>query len=370
MQVKNKVNLPKLTVVIPTFNEAGNISIIVEKIEATLLSKDFEVLFVDDNSDDGTIEAIKMLESKKSNVSMLLRVGRRGLAGACIEGILASKSDLIAVMDCDLQHDEKKLSEMLSRFNSNPNLDLIVGSRHFDEGKVTTGLSTIRQIGSRLAIWSTQKSLGIKTKDPMSGFFMVRKLSVMPIINNLQHNGFKILADMIASSKGKWEIQEIDYEFKSRQSGKSKMDFRVVFELLGLILSHLSFGLLSIRFILFGIVGFSGIFVQLLSTFVLYSILDFPFLQSHIASIGIAMTSNFSLNNLLTYKDRSLLGKNYLKGLLSFYLICSAGALANVAIADFIFKNIGLWVLASVTGSLLGAIWNFVFSSIFTWKTR
>ena len=370
MQVRNKFSLPKLTVIIPTFNEVENINIMVEKLEATFVSKNFEILFVDDNSDDGTIEAIKILESRKPNISLLLRVGRRGLAGACIEGIIAAKSDLIAVMDCDLQHDEKKLPEMLSKFNAKPNLDLIVGSRYSDDGKVAGGLSAIRKTGSRFAIWSAQKALGIKIKDPMSGFFMLRKLSVMPIINNLQPNGFKILADMIASSKGKWEIEEVGYEFKSRQSGKSKMDLRVAFELLGLILSHLSFGLLSIRFILFGIVGFSGIFVQLISTFFLFSILGLHFLQSHIFSIGIAMTSNFFLNNLLTYKDRSLLGKNYLKGLLSFYLICSAGALANVAVANFIFENLGLWVLASLAGALLGAVWNFVFSSIFTWKTR
>ncbi len=370
MPTRNKNASKKLTVVIPTFNEVENIRIIVEKIEQTLSPKDFKVLFVDDNSDDGTAEVIKELETEKSHVSLLSRFGRRGLAGACIEGIFAAKSNLVAVMDCDLQHDETKLLKMLSKLEKNPNLDLIVGSRYFDDGKVEGGLSRIRQIGSRLAIWSTQTFLGIKVKDPMSGFFMVRRSTMMPIINKLQPNVFKILADMIASSKGKWKIEEVGYEFKERQSGESKMSIGVAFELLGLILSHLSFGLLSIRFILFGIVGFSGIFVQLFSTFIFFSVLGLPFLQSHISSVVIAMTSNFSLNNLLTYKDRSLLGKNYFKGLISFYLICSAGALANVAIADFIFENIGLWLVASLAGALLGAVWNFIFSSIFTWKTR
>ncbi len=370
MHVTKGNRSPKLTVVIPTFNEVKNITVVVEKIEAILHPYEFDILFVDDNSDDGTIEVIRELETKKTNVLMLLRVGRRGLAGACIEGILTSKSDLIAIMDCDLQHDEKKLVEMMSKFKKDPKLDLVVGSRHFDDGKAKEGLSTLREIGSKLAIWATQISLGIKVKDPMSGFFMVKRSSVIPLIENLQPNGFKILADLIASSGKKWKIEEIGYEFKKRQSGESKMNLVVVFELLALILSHLSFGLLSIRFILFGIVGFSGIFVQLISTFFLLSVLGLPFLQAHILSIFVAMTSNFSLNNLLTYQDRSLFGRNYFKGLVSFYIVCSAGALANVAVADFIFKALNMWVLASVSGAFLGAIWNFVFSSIFTWKTR
>ena len=360
----------KLTVVVPTFNEFQNIQAIVEKIEVTLSKVDFEILFVDDNSDDGTIDAIKSLELRNERVSLLLRVGRRGLAGACIEGILSAKSDFVAVIDCDMQHDETKFLDMLSRFDENSNLDLVVGSRHSDEGEVAGGLSEIRAFGSNLAIWITQKLLRIKVKDPMSGFFMVKKMSVMPIIKNLQPNGFKILADMIASSKNQWNIEEVGYTFKKRKSGESKMNLTVALELLGLILSHLSFGWLSIRFVLFAFVGVSGVFVQLLSTFFLLHALGLPFLQSHILSIIIAMTSNFSLNNLLTYKDRSLVGPKYFKGLLSFYLICSAGALANIAVADFIFRNVGIWLLASISGALIGAIWNFIFSSIFTWRTR
>ena len=363
-------NKKNLTVVVPTFNELQNIKLIVEKLEMTLSTVDFEILFVDDNSDDGTIEMIKSLEIKNPRVSLLLRVGRRGLAGACIEGILSAKSDLVAVIDCDMQHDETKLLDMFSKFNENPNLDLIVGSRHSGKGKVAGGLSEIRKIGSQLAIWSTKKFLRINVTDPMSGFFMVKKTSVMPFIKNLQPNGFKILADMIACSRSKWAIEEVGYTFKKRQSGESKMSLAVALELIGLILSHLSFGFLSIRFILFAFVGLSGIFVQLLSTFLLLYFFYIPFLQAHILSILIAMTSNFSLNNLMTYKDRSLVGRKYFRGLFSFYLICSAGALANVAVADFIFNNIGVWILASISGALLGAIWNFIFSSIFTWKTR
>jgi len=370
MQEKLRMNLPQLTIIVPTFNEVQNIDVVVKKLEETLSSLDFEIIFVDDNSDDGTADAVRHLEEQKPFVSLLLRVGRRGLAGACIEGMIAAKSSLVAVMDCDLQHDETKLLAMFSKFKHDQSLDLVIGSRHSDEGKANGGLSLVREIGSKSAIRLTQKTLNIEVKDPMSGFFMIKKSSVMPLMNKLQPNGFKILADILASSRGDWKIEEVGYEFKRRHYGESKMNVAVAFELLGLILSHLSFGFFSIRFILFGIVGFSGIFVQLFSTFFFLSVAGIPFLQAHVISIVIAMTSNFSFNNLLTYKDRSLFGRNYVKGLLSFYLICSAGALANVAIADFIFDSIGLWPVASVAGAVLGAVWNFMFSSIFTWKTR
>ena len=132
-------------------------------------------------------------------------------------------------------------------------------------------------------------------------------------------------------------------------------------------LSHLSYSLLSVRFIYLQCSA-SGIFVQLLSTYVLFKLLGISFLNSQILSVFIAMTSNYYFNNIITYKDRALLGKNYLKGLFSFYLICSIGALANVAFADFVFKNLEIWVVASILGALLGAIWNFIINSTFTWK--
>ena len=148
------------------------------------------------------------------------------------------------------------------------------------------------------------------------------------------------------------------------------MSLIVAIELFALILSHLSYSLLSVRFILFAMVGASGIFVQLLSTYVLFKLLGISFLNSQILSVFIAMTSNYYFNNIITYKDRALLGKNYLKGLFSFYLICSIGALANVAFADFVFKNLEIWVVASILGALLGAIWNFIINSTFTWKIK
>ena len=111
----------------------------------------------------------------------------------------------------------------------------------------------------------------------MSGFFMVRRKSIFPIIQKLQPDGFKILADIIACNRGKWVIKEIGYTFRKREAGNSKMNFSVLLELIALIVSHLSFRYLSMRFVMFGMVGTSGIIVQVLSTFILITFLDYNF---------------------------------------------------------------------------------------------
>ena len=363
-------NILSLTIIIPTFNEVDNIEEIIKRIQLTLFNINYKILFIDDNSADGTANRIKKIQELDNKIDLIVRFGRRGLASACIEGILHSKSDLIVVMDCDLQHDEKIIPEMYDFFKKHPKLDLVIGSRHIDKGKASTGFSKIRDIGSRVAIKLTNSLLNINISDPMSGFFMLKRSSILSSVEKLQHSGFKILADILALNRGKLNIKEIGYKFRKRLSGESKMSFKIVIELIALILSHLSFRLLSVRFILFGIVGTSGILVQLFSTFILMNIAEFGFLLAHILSVMIAMTSNFTLNNFITFNEKSLLGTNYFRGLISFYIVCSVGALLNVAVADFLFSNLGIWVIASLIGALLGALWNFMLSSIFTWQIR
>ncbi len=366
MKITNEI----LTVIIPTYNEVGNIDNAINKISKALDGYNFRFLFVDDNSDDGTLKKINKFKSIQSNVDLIVRVGRRGLSGACIEGILNAKTPYIAIMDCDLQHDENLLKKMLNAFINDTNLDLVIGSRHTKKGSAKKGFSFVRELGSKLAIKFTKIILRINVSDPMSGFFMVKRSSIISKINKLQPNGFKILTDIIATNRNKLVIRELGYEFKKRHSGSSKMSVLVVLELIGLILSHLTLGIISVRFFLFGLVGFSGIFVQLISTYFLLKIINFSFFYSHLISIIITMTSNFFLNNALTFKDHSLIGRSFLRGLMSFYIICSIGAFANIAVAEKLFSNIEIWYFASFIGALVGALWNFIFSSIFTWKIR
>ena len=359
---------PNLSVIIPCFNEVQNIAPMIAQLEATLTGKTWEVVFVDDDSPDGTADEVRRHMQDRPNVRLVHRIGRRGLSGACIEGILSSTADLIAVMDADLQHDETKLLDMMDAFALQAELDICIGSRNTKDGSSGDGLSALRAWGSGLATRFSRFVLGLNVTDPMSGFFMVRRQSFNVIALDLQKQGFKILADMLSLSKGQWAVQEIPYIFKKRQHGESKMDSAIAFELMGLLVTRLTAGLLPVRFVLFLMVGASGVFVQYFANLVLLSGLGWPPTTATICGVVAAMTSNFWLNNLLTYRDRALHGLAMLRGLFSFYAICALGAVANVSVVGFVFEHTQLLWLATLAGASIAAVWNFMFSSFVTWR--
>ena len=360
-------NLTDLTVVVPCFNEQPNIAPMVEKLTVALQGIDWEVVFVDDNSPDGTADAVREVAQNNSRVRLIHRIGRRGLAGACIEGILSSTAPLAAVIDGDLQHDESKLRDMYDAMQSGA--DIAIGSRNVEGGSAGTGLTAIRKKGSDMANSLAKRLMKIEATDPMSGFFMVRRESFNAIVTDLQTQGFKILADMLAASKGRWKTVEIPYIFRERQHGESKMDSAVTLEFLGLLASRMTGGLMPIRFVLFIMVGLSGVFVQLAAVWLALLVIP-SFAIAQTIGVIVAMTTNFFLNNALTYRDRKLTGTAMLRGLLSFYAVCSVGAVANVGVAELIFRLFPYWAFASVIGAIVGAFWNFLASSLVTWRTR
>ncbi len=361
---------PTLSIVIPTYNEKDNIIIILENLKKVLKSISHEIIFVDDNSPDGTSAVVKDCMKKSSKIRLIHRIGRKGLAGAVIEGIFAANADIVAVMDCDLQHDETKLLDMINLFSRNNSLDIVIGSRFTETGEISEkAFSKIRELGSKATTFIIKKVLNITSTDPLSGFFMVKKESFLKSSENLQTQGFKVLADFLATSGKNIEIKEIGYRFKNRIAGESKMSFLTTLELIGLVLSQILKGRVSIRFILFCMVGLSGIFVQLLITgIVMLLINQFPTSQTF--GIIAAMTSNYFLNNIITFQERKLKSLDLIRGLFSFYLICSLGAFTNIAIATYIFSFSSNWLISSFIGACFGAVWNFTLSSIFTWKSK
>jgi len=359
-----------LTVVVPTFNESANIAALYDLLAQALSGRAWEVVFVDDDSPDGTAETVRLLGAEKPNVRLIHRIGRRGLAGACIEGMLSSVARFVAVIDADLQHDETRLPVMLDLLAGDPALDIVIASRHVDGGSAHLGLSPSRARGSDLATRLAQRALKITASDPMSGFFMVKRTSFHQVVTDLQPQGFKILADMLAASKGRWKQAEVGYVFRSRHAGESKMDSAVVLEFLGLLVSRASGGMVSIRFALFAMVGASGVLVQLAALRLFLLALPEDFVIAQALAVWVAMTTNFWLNNLITYRDRALRGRAFVTGLLSFYAVCSLGALANVGLATWIYDLTGSPELAGISGAVIGALWNFVASSVVTWKAR
>lgn len=358
----------RLSVVVPTFNERDNVEVLFQKLDAALAGVTWEVIFVDDNSPDGTWQVVRDLAGRDPRVRCIRRIGRRGLSGACIEGILAASAPFAAVMDADLQHDETQLAKMLALLESNA-ADLVVGSRYIEGGSADS-FNRQRAGFSSLATAVAKQVLRVEIADPMSGFFMIRRDRFEQLAPQLSTQGFKILLDVVATARGDLRVIEIPYRFGSRLHGESKLDSMVALDFLGLVLAKFSNDILTLRFILFALVGSSGVVVHFVTLFVALKIFDLPFAESQGLAAIVAMTSNFLLNNLFTYRDQRLKGWAILRGLLLFYLVCSVGLLANVGVAFAVYNEHITWWVAGAAGALMGVVWNYAMSGLFVWRKR
>lgn len=358
----------QLSVIVPTFNERDNVTKLFHKLEATLAGLAWEVIFVDDNSPDGTWDVVRGLAESDTRVRCLRRIGRRGLSGACIEGILASSAPYVAVIDADLQHDETQLPRMLALLQSDA-AELVVGSRYVDGGSAESFDSGRLRI-SAAATLLAKRLLGIKIADPMSGFFMIRRDRFEQLAPSLSVQGFKILLDIVATARGQLRTVEVPFVFGTRQHGESKLDSMVALDFLGLVLAKLTRDLVSLRFLLFALVGTFGLAVHLGTLDIAFSLFPYSFAEAQTIAAFAAMTSNFLLNNFLTYRDQRLKGLAIVRGLLLFYLVCGVGLLANVGVAFSIYNQQPIWWLAGAAGALMGVVWNYAVSSLFVWRKR
>lgn len=357
---------PELTVVAPTFNERGNIEELVAKIGAALDGERWEIVFVDDDSSDGTVEALRVLARTDARVRVLHRIGRRGLASAVVEGIQSSSAPFIAVMDADLQHDESILPAMLRKLRDG-NADLVVGSRYAEGGSLGEWSSDrvrLSRLGSTAAKFVTR----VELTDPMSGFFMMSRPAFDGVVRKLSTQGFKILLDIVATGRGRLRVAELPFTFRTREHGDSKLDSAVALDYLSLLVDKTIGRFVPGRFVMFVAVGTLGVVVHVAVLGVGSEILGASFVVAQSVAAVAAMTFNFFLNNSLTYRDRRLRGWGLLGGLLSFYAVCSVGAIANVGIADFLFIENYSWWLAGMAGVLVGAVWNYAATSVFTWR--
>ena len=357
----------ELSVVVPTFKERGNVAELVRRLDASLKGIAWEAIFVDDNSPDGTAAAVKEIANRDIRVRCLRRVGRRGLAGACIEGMLSSAAPFVAVIDADLQHDEKVLPLMLAKLR-NGQADLVAATRYIAGGSAAS-FSEGRGAISRLATRLTHRLVGTPLSDPMSGYFMMRRDRFDEIAPRLSPAGFKILLDIAATAGSKLRIAEQAYSFGERFEGESKFNIQIGVEFLGLLLAKMTGDLVDPRFIFFAIVGTIGLVVHL-TALKLGLILMEPFRAAQVIATLAAMTSNFLLNNELTYRDRRLKGFAMLRGFVLFCLVCSVGVLANVDLASWLYVERPIWWVAGAVGAVMSVLWNYAMSTLFVWRAR
>jgi dolichol-phosphate mannosyltransferase len=359
---------PELSIVVPTLNEAGNIPALVAKLARALDGIHWEVIFVDDDSSDGTPEVVRSLARRDRRVRCVQRINRRGLSSACVEGMLASSAPYLAVMDADLQHDERIVPEMLRLLRSDQ-ADLVVGSRYTKGGSIGDFGKRRARI-SRLATRIATASIRVPVSDPMSGFFMLRSSLFHDTARNLSAIGFKILLDLLASAEQGTRVREVPYQFREREVGSSKLDARAAWDYLLLLLEKTVGRYIPARFLVFSAVGGLGVGVHMAVLAALFKSGTLSFAWSQACAALAAMTFNFALNNVLTYRDQQLRRWAWLRGWATFVLACSIGAAANVGIAEYLFEQQQSWALSALAGIVVGAVWNYAVTSVYTWRAR
>jgi len=356
----------ELTVVLPTYNELENVPVVLAALERALSQVQWEVIFVDDNSPDGTAEFVRGLAARDRRIRLIERIGRRGLSSACIEGMLSTSAPYIAVMDADMQHDESILPKMLQRIRAE-HLDLVVASRNMGDGSMGE-FSRSRVWLSNLGNRVSRLVCHCDISDAMSGFFVIDRTFLQEIVHRLTGTGFKILVDLLASSERPVRVAEVPYRFRNRERGESKLDVNVELEYLFLLIDKMIGNYVPTRFVVFVLVGSIGLLIHLSCLAALYRWAGVDFLVAQATATVVAMTFNFMLNNVVTFRDRRLRGWRILTGLLTFYLACSLGALMNVSFAEFLHKQAIPWYVAGISGTVISSVWNYGVNTILTWR--
>jgi dolichol-phosphate mannosyltransferase len=360
--------MPELTIVVPVYNERENLVPLTSALASALKDIDYEVIFVDDDSPDGTAAAARALAQENPRIRVLHRIGRKGLSPAVVEGVLASSSPLVAVMDGDLQHDESILPAMIQRLREG-GLDIVVGSRHLaggGMGSMAKARVALSRMGERLSHWIC----GAPLSDPMSGYFVMTRSFFQETLSSLSLVGFKILVDLFASSPRPVRFAEVPYIFRMRERGESKLDLLTGVEYLQLLIDKAVRGWIPSNFLLYCFVGGAGVLFNLLLAALLVLKFGFALQDAHFWAAAPTIAFNFFLHNSLTFRSAKLKGFAIVKGLLSYFPACSIGLLAQVAVADNLHARGLSWIIASLAGVAIGSIWNYSMAYLLVWQVR
>ncbi len=372
---------PELSLIICTLNEGAAIRSVITEISDTLAHIPHEIIVVDDNSADNTAAEVLAVAKTRPYVRLHVRTDERGLSSAAIRGWDLARGRYLGVMDGDGQHEPQAILAMAEMIRQGDK-DLVCASRYI--GEVDTGLSFVRDLGSKVATAVTGMVLKVPLSDPMSGCFIMTRAYYESARPRLAGVGFKILVDIAASAKIKPRFGEVKAALRERQGGESKLDLRVVADLGALLVEKATGGLMPARFVLFAGVGATGVIVYLAILFVAHRLLHantsipvyrFQFrtddILSYSLAIWLSMTWNFFVNNIITFRDKRLKGWGVLGGLISFYIACSIGALLSLAMSLFMKERLHIhYMLAGAIAVLLSSVWNYWASTKLSWRKK
>jgi dolichol-phosphate mannosyltransferase len=360
--------MPLLSVIVPTYNERDNLTPLTAALSAALDGLDYELVIVDDDSPDGTAAAARTLAQRVPRIRVIQRIGRRGLASAVIEGVLSTSSPYVAVMDADLQHDERILPAMLHKLRDS-GLDVVVGSRHAVDGGMgafATQRVSLSNAGRRLFEWFWR----VPVSDPMSGYFVMTRPFFDEVAHSLSAVGFKVLVDILASASRAVRIGEIGYQFRARSHGASKLDVVVELEYLELLFDKVTGGLVPPTYFLYALVGSTGMLFNFAVTSLLLRAAGLTFLQAQALGALMAVALNFFLNNALTFRFARMRGSEIASGLLLFYVVCSIALFAQLAVASALQQFGAHWIPATVAGIVIGSVWNYTVAAQLVWRVH
>ena len=355
---------PMVSVVICTLDEHEAIGGVLDEVAADLAGVPHEIIVVDDSVDDATAQVVLDRARTHRAVRLVRRNGAGGLASAAIAGWDVARGGILAIMDGDGQHDPRLIRRMLERMSETP-ADVVVASRYLDANG--SGLTGFRHWGSRAGVAVSSLLLGLRLADPLSGCFVMTRAWYETVRPRLSGLGFKILIDVVASDRRRPTLLQIPTALRARVGGVSKLDLRVVFDLLALLVEKRTGGVLSARMTQFLFVGLTGLLVHL-AVLSAGQALAAPFWLGQSGAIFLAMSWNFMLNNGLTFRDRRLHGHALWQGLLSFYAACLGGALVSEAVGAGLHALDVPWFAAGAAGAVLGAFWNYRAVQRLTWR--
>ena len=359
-----------ISFILPTFNERKNILPLLDELLGASDTYEVELIVVDDNSTDGTSSLVRERAKKDRRIRLINRLGRSGLSSALKEGCLNATGDIIAIMDTDGQHEVSAIKSAIQKLLTDE-LDLVFGSRFLNESSIQ-GLSQKREGGSILANSLARFSLSKKYShltDLMSGCLVLKRQSCISLVEKIDVNGFKFLYELLAISKGKLKVSETPLFFQPREHGISKLDVAIVWDFLISLIHTTLRRVIPRKAISFAFVGAIGVFVQLFTSYTLMSSSELTFEQALPFAVVVAASSNFIINNWLTFRANRLKNKALLVGLFKFLLVSSLPIFANVGLATSFYNYISPNTLVSqLAGIIVVFIWNYAASSRLVWN--